>query len=188
MGASLTALLGYDVTDPRSPHSVHVASEADVPAVAPWGHAVLCRAVRLADDHDATVVLDHDRERLYLARPDALEYRRPGALGLGTPPALVVTGPAHLRPAGEDLVVEPFDPALLSAPAPEWPESGSAAATDAPSDAGRGADDPPSVTVSPTFDVLVPAFDIEEQGEPAEPLLGHSTESPTGVGTGTPSG
>ena len=33
MGASLTALLGYDVTDPRSPHSVHVAGEADVPAV-----------------------------------------------------------------------------------------------------------------------------------------------------------
>lgn len=260
MGASLTALLGYDVTDPRSPHSVHVASEADVPAIDPWGHDCLHRAVRIADERDAVVVLDHGRERLYLAAPESLSYRPPGALGLGNPPALVVDDPSVLRPDGDDLAVEAFDPALLEEPAPVWPgtdgdpdpdaapseadspadavpsddataddpdganetpaddreetpaddAAGTSPATpedtpdddtdDGPDDAGLDPvtdggeprdterSGPPSVTVSPAFDVLVPAFDIEEQGEPAEPLPRHAVESPSGVGTGTPSG
>ena len=79
MGASLTALLGYDVTDPRSPHSVHVADETDVPAVDPWSRATLYRAVRLADDAGAVVVLDHDRERL--AAVLDTDYRRTADLG-----------------------------------------------------------------------------------------------------------
>jgi len=264
MGASLTALLGYDVTDPRSPHSVHVASEADVPAIPPWGRDTLHRAVRLADDRGEVVVLDHDRARLYLADETALSYRPPGTLGLGRPPALVVARPALLRP-GDDrygLSVAPFDPAALDGPSPAWPERDASDApdTDGPTDAGTSAtgeeagddpgpdpdpladgsgapddaesadgpanapdpdsdadgdrdagddpdgdrdaaddgddtdanhadgDDAESVTVSPTFDVLVPAFDIEEQGEPAEPMERHAVETPTGVGTGTPSG
>ncbi|PSQ41546.1 hypothetical protein BRD10_00295, partial [Halobacteriales archaeon SW_12_71_31] len=120
MGASLTALLGYDVTDPRSPHSVHVTGEADVPTVDPWSRATLYRAVRLADDAGAVVVLDHDRERLYLASSERLDYRPPGTLGLGHPPALVVDEPPLLRPDGDDLVVEPFEPGALDGPPPDW--------------------------------------------------------------------
>ncbi len=231
MGASLTALLGYDVTDPRSPHSVHVASEADVPALPPWGHETLHRAVRLADDRGDVVVLDHGRDRLYLADEEALSYRPPGTLGFGRPPALVVVRPELLRPGGDQygLAVDPFDPGALDGPPPEWPASdatdqsptdGDTPAAGETHDAtdesdsgpdpdpladGSGApdesaeptpddpetddgDDAESVTVSPTFDVLVPAFDIEKQGDPAEPLQRHAVETPTGVGTGTPSG
>jgi hypothetical protein len=255
MGASLTALLGYDVTDPQSPHSVHVASEADVPAVDPWGRPTLHRAVRLAADAGA-VVLDHGRRRLYLASAERLHYRPPGTLGLGfgRPPALVVDAPALLSPDGDDLSVDPFDAAALDGPPPDWdlgaPDGSGPATADTPAtaddvtgdadaaaapgettgndretdatppatDAGTanttdGADttpdggsdpmadgpgppstpdagrpDAPSVTVSPTFDVLVPAFDIEKRGEPATPLERHTVESPTGTGTGTPSG
>jgi len=211
MGASLTALLGYDVTDPRSPHSVHVASEADVPAVPPWGHETLHRAVRLADDRGEVVVLDHGRGRLYLADAEALSYRPPGTLGLGRPPALVVGRPGLLRPGGDQfgLAVDPYSPDALDGPPPAWPESDDTDDPDAPTDDADGSDRPEestasavdefddpggedadaaSVTVSPAFDVLVPAFDIEEQGEPAAPVERHAVETPTGVGTGTPSG
>ncbi len=206
MGTSLSALLSYDVTDPRSPHSVHVASEADVPDAPPWGTATLSRAVRLADGRDEVVVLDHGRGHLYLAAGEDLRYRRPAALGLGRPPALVVAGPHLLLPDGDDLAVTPFDPDRIDDP-PSWPgrtgtdetqvPDASAAATDrarppetATDGAGARPDDADTVSVGPTFDVLVPAFDIESQGTPAEPLERHTVESPTstGTGTGTPSG
>lgn len=220
MGASLTALLGYDVTDPRSPHSVHVASEADVPSTPPWGRAVLGRAVRLADGRDEVVVLDHGRERLYLAPTEGLDYRPPGTLGLGDPPALVVDGPVVVVPEEDGLGVRAFDRDLVEGPPPDWPgKAGDAAAlagedTNRPATAddrraGTGAEresrtetesettgpeDAPdgagatSVTVSPTFDVLVPAFDIEEQGTPTEPVERHAVETPSGVESPTPSG
>jgi hypothetical protein len=51
---------------------------------------------------------------------------------------------------------------------------------------GRSVDgDRESVTVGPEFDVLVPAFDLEELEE-LPPAVGRQSERPTGAGTGSP--
>jgi hypothetical protein len=144
--------LDADVTAPRSRHNVHVTGPEDLQGIADWSRETLYRAVKFADDGDGgLVVLDYGRSNLYVASAAALDYRGPGALGLGRPPALAVDDPALYDPEGPD--ARPIDP----------------------------------VTVSPEFDILIPAFDPSEMDDdPLPPVDTRDSSTPTGFGTGTP--
>ncbi|PSQ43947.1 hypothetical protein BRD17_05135 [Halobacteriales archaeon SW_7_68_16] len=91
-GLATATLLGLPVTHPLSPHSIQVTETTDLVAVGSWSRADLAATVDAADERDRVVVVDHDRDRLYLAASDALDYRPPGPLG-GGPPALDVYDP-----------------------------------------------------------------------------------------------
>jgi hypothetical protein len=144
---------GGDLLDPRSRHNVYVSGADDVAGVGPWSADALLRAVRRADGRpDGVVVVDHGRERLYLAAGTGLRYDPPRALGVAAPPALVVDDPDRYDP--DDGVVH---------------------------------EGPDRVTVSPAFDLLVPAFDFPDDAEDAPPPLGgRRTGDPAGAGRGTP--
>lgn len=81
------------ITDPASRHSRHVAGRADLTGVGPWSGDQLYAAVKLADAEGDAVVVDHARERLYLADAGDLTYVPPEALGLASPPELRVDSP-----------------------------------------------------------------------------------------------
>lgn len=157
-GIAVAPYLWGDVTHPLSPHSVHVTGPEDLAAVGDWSRAELYATVEAADERGRVVVVDYGRDRLYLAAEEALEYRAPDPLGRREP-ALDVEEPLVATPDGdgEAVAVEP--------------------ATDT---------DTVTVTVAPEFDVLVPAFDLEELEEdqiPVEPLRRPTS---TGTGAGSP--
>ena len=121
-----------DVLSPASRHNLHVTDREDLIGVGPWSQTELWRAVRQADDEGAVVVLDYDRERLYLAAAADVSYLPPTALGVAESPGLRVASPRPYDPenetagaAGETVTVAPeFDvlvPAFdWEAPDEEW--------------------------------------------------------------------
>jgi len=146
-----------DVTVPGSRHSVHVTGPDDLAGIAGWSRETLYRAVKFVDDGDPDDTA---------SRTVVLDY------GRGNLYAAAASDLTYEPPRGLGLLEAPSlhvaAPDLLD---PEGPET-----------------DPfHPVTVSPEFDVLVPAFDWEEMDldDLPPPVDLESSDAPAGAGVGT---
>lgn len=142
------------VTDPMSRHNLHVTDRSDLIDIGPWSQDQLFAAVERADSEDGAIVLDYDREQLYLADTDDLAYLPPTALGIADDPGLRIDQPRA------------YDPESRSV--------------------GRVRVE--SVTVSPEFDILIPAFDWTEPDDEWEPPELDYRDRPSGSPSGAVGG
>lgn len=151
-----------DVTAPESRHSVHVTGPDDLVGIAGWSRETLYRAVKFVDDGDVDADADGGPSRTVV-----LDYGR---------------GNLYAAAASELTYEPPRALGLLAAPALR------VAAPDLLDPEGPSTEPFRPVTVSPEFDVLVPAFDWTEldADDLPPPVDYRSSESPSGAGTGTP--
>lgn len=159
-------LVARDVRDPLSLGSVHVTEQTELRAAGPWSSATLHAVVEEAAPLDRLVVLDYGRENIYVAA-DASRSAH-GLVPLTEPvlgveePLLALVGDYH----GDSSVQTVANGGTRSEITLHQFRQ--------------------AVEVTPPFDVLVPAFDLQETQEPPPPTDPGATRQPTGHGTGTP--
>ena len=157
--------MARDVLAPRSRHNRHVTTPSDIEAVGEWRRDQLFAAVEAADERAAVVVIDYGRTALYLAAPAGLAYEPPQLFGIRQAAALHVADPVRFDPEREQT-------------SPVSADDGEPPAPPARLDPTRVV-----VTVSPSFDLLVPAFDWDEQpdDDTVPPLSRRPSQSPAGT-------
>lgn len=172
-----------DVLAPRSRHNRHVTTAEDLVPVGDWSREELFAAVEAADERSAVVVIDYRRAVLWLVAPARLRFDPPRLFGVARPPALHLADPDRFEPDSGRVTPVAADadwltPASVAddAQPPITPRSRARETLTA---------DRLTLTVTPEFDVLVPAFDWDEQSEDDVLPPVERRESPAGTGSET---